>query len=327
MDKRFIPTAKVKTRSLKKDPNHYKKWLLLGLVSTGCLFSSMTAKAIELSLPKDGSNVVGKIQMARVKGGDNLSTIGRRYDVGYYEMLEANPKINPMLLITNQRVVVPTQFILPDAPRKGIVINLAELRLYYYPPDGSTVVTEPIGIGRQGWATPTGSTTITRKRANPTWRAPQSVMIDMAKRGEPIPAVYPPGPNNTLGRYAMNLAIPGYLIHGTNQPSGVGRRVSAGCIRMYPEDIEKLFYRVQVGTSVNIVNQQYKAGYRHGQLYLESHKPLAEERSRHGNYPMDTMNQVVQQTAQRYNRPVYWGLARSIAKQQNGLPQVISSPS
>ncbi|MHA7841093.1 MAG: L,D-transpeptidase family protein [Gammaproteobacteria bacterium] len=325
MAKKFIPITKARTLSYNAIP--YKKWLLLGVLSAGCLFNSMTAKAIELPLPQDGSNVVGNVETARVKGGDNLATIGRRYDVGYYEMLEANPNVNPMQLMTHQKVVIPTRFILPDAPRQGIVINLAELRLYYYPPGGRTVVTEPIGIGRKGWVTPTGTTTITRKRANPTWRAPKSVQIDMAKRGQPIPAVYPPGPNNPLGQYAMNLGIPGYLIHGTNQPSGVGRRVSAGCIRMYPEDIERLFYRVQVGTSVVIVNQQYKAGYRGGRLYLESHKALAEQRHQRGSHAMDAMHQVVQKAAQQYHLPVDWRLASSIAKQQNGLPQVVSSQS
>lgn len=290
----------------------------------GC-FIAMPALALEFPLPKDGSNVVGYIETTRVQGGDNLATIGRRYDVGYYEMLEANPQINPMALITNQAVMVPTQFILPDAPRKGIVINLAELRLYYYPPEGETVITEPIGIGRQGWVTPVGHSYITRKREDPTWHAPQSVIRDMAKRGEPIPSIYPPGPKNPLGRYALNLSIAGYLIHGTNQPAGVGRRVSAGCIRMYPEDIETLFYKVEVGTPVTIVNQQYKAGYLAGQLYLESHKPLAEQRQRNGNYVIGTMYEAVQKTAANYNLSIDWDKARTTAKQQSGVPQVINS--
>ena len=323
MKQSFIPVPQTKARALKQTTSASKKWLLLALVFGSCLFNGMTAKAIELSLPPEGSDVIGTVQMGRVKEGDNLATVGRRYDVGYYEMLEANPHINPMALMADQPVIVPTRFILPDAPREGIVINLAELRLYYYPPDGHTVITEPIGIGRQGWATPTGITSITRKRANPIWRAPKSVQIDMAKRGEPIPAVYPPGPENPLGQYAMNLGIPGYLIHGTNQPAGVGRRVSAGCIRMYPEDIEELFYQVQVGTAVTIVNQPYKAGYKKGRLYLESHKPLAEQR--HGHHPMTSMKEVVEKAAQRYNTSVNWSLAHTIAKQQNGLPQVIGS--
>lgn len=321
MNGSFTPNFKVKAHILKCS-TALKNSLLLGFILSSCFFYGMTAKALEFALPPDGSNVVGNIQTTRIRGGDNLSTIGRLYDVGYYEMLEANPALNPMFLMTDQPVVIPTHFVLPDGPRTGIVINLAELRLYYYPPHGRTVVTEPIGIGRKGWQTPTGVTKITGKRVDPIWYAPKSVQIDMAKRGEPIPSFYPPGPHNPLGRYAMNLGFPGYLIHGTHQPSGVGRRVSAGCIRMYPEDIEQLFYRVDVGTPVLIVNQQYKVGYGGGRLYLESHKPLAEysDNASEGN-----LNHIVRGLAERYHSKVNWDLVHAIAKQQTGFPQVIGS--
>src|SRR5690606_6005316 len=182
-------------------------------------------------------------------------------------------------------VYLPTSSILPPSPREGILINLPAMRLYYFDAprereDGErevSVTVHPIGIGREGWATPTGEATVTEKVVDPTWYPPASVRRDHAERGDPLPAVVPPGPDNPLGRHAMALSMPGYLIHGTNKPSGVGLRVSAGCIRLYPKDIEALFERVPRGTKVRIVDEPVLAGWHDGELYLEVHRPLEED--------------------------------------------------
>ena len=187
-------------------------------------------------------------------------------------------------------IYLPTQTILPDAPRTGIVVNVPAMRLFYFTTEKSPrdrqrrsaapvlkVSTHPVGIGTEGWATPFGETKVKDKARDPVWYVPASVRKEHAERGDPLPSVVPPGPDNPLGKFAMTLSLPGYLIHGTNKPAGVGMRSSHGCIRMYPEDIEALFGRVARGTEVRLVNQPILAGWRDGQLYLEVHAPLAEE--------------------------------------------------
>jgi L,D-transpeptidase ErfK/SrfK len=205
---------------------------------------------------------------------DTLSDIARRFNVGYEEVVRANPTVDPWLPRAGTRIVLPTQFVLPDGPRTGIVINLAALRLYYFPPrkkgELQTVVTHPIGIGRVGWITPLGSTKVTSKRENPVWNPPASVRREHAADGDPLPARVPAGPDNPLGKYAMNLGWPSYLIHGTNQPYGVGIRASHGCIRMYPEDIAALYDDIPIGTKVTVVNQPMLYGRRGEQVYLQS---------------------------------------------------------
>ncbi len=176
---------------------------------------------------------------------------------------------------------MPRRYILPDAPWKGIVLNLPEMRLYYFPESTGgaepAVVTHPISIGRQDWQTPLGETTIVSKVKNPAWYPPASVRAEHAADGDPLPAVVPPGPDNPLGGYAMRLGLPGYLIHGTNKPYGVGMRVSHGCIRMYPEDIVSMYSQVPGNTTVRIINQPVKTGWLDGELYLEVHPPLEED--------------------------------------------------
>ncbi len=284
---------------------------------------STQAFAITLPLPVDGSNVVGRVQTATVRSGENLNALARRYDVGYYEVLEANPHINPMHMRAGSKVAIPSRYVLPNAPREGIVINLAELRLYYYPPGGNVVVTEPIGIGRQGWQTPEGQLKIIQKKANPSWRVPAAVAAESAANGKILPKVVPPGPNNPLGQYALRLSKPNYLIHGTNRPNGVGRRVSAGCIRMYPEDIEYLFGMVSVGTPVNIVNQPYKIGHMGNRIFLEAHRPLNETR-REGTA---SLNQIlvnaIDNNVPQAEHNIKWTVARKVARSHTGIPTVI----
>jgi L,D-transpeptidase ErfK/SrfK len=231
-------------------------------------------------------DVIGETQVLFARYENTFSAIGREYDLGYEEMRRANPGVDQWLPGEGTPIYLPTQSILPDAARKGIVINVPAMRLYYFTTEKSaadpavvttSVTTYPIGIGAQGWATPFGEAKVTGKARDPTWYVPASVRKEHLERGDKLPAVVPPGPDNPLGAYAMTLSLPSYLIHGTNKPDGVGMRSSHGCIRLYPEDIEALFGRVAKGTPVRIVNQPLLAGWRDGQLYLEVHPPLAEE--------------------------------------------------
>jgi L,D-transpeptidase ErfK/SrfK len=226
------------------------------------------------------TEIIGEVQVLFTHYENTFSAIAREYGLGYEALRRANPGVDHWLPGDDTPVYLPTRSILPDAPRDGIVINLPSMRLYFFSDhsDGDySVTTHPIGIGRQGWATPTGSATVTQKARDPVWYVPASVRQEHAAMGDPLPSVVPPGPDNPLGRHAIGLSMPGYLLHGTNKPAGVGMRVSHGCIRLYPEDIEKLFDRVASGTRVDIVDQPVLAGWNDGVLYLEAHRPLEED--------------------------------------------------
>jgi len=277
-------------------------------------------------LPPDGTDVVGVVQIATAGDEDTLSDLARRYDLGYEEIVAANPGLDPWLPGEGAQVVLPTQFVLPDAPREGLVLNLAAMRLFYYPAppaDGpSRIITHPIGIGREGWQTPQGTSRITQKIMQPTWTVPVSVRREHAEMGDPLPPVVPPGPDNPLGAFAMRLSLPGYLIHGTNQPYGVGIRVSHGCVRLYPEDIARLFPEVPEGTRVTIVNQPFLAGWRNGILYLEAHQPLAEDAKRWGT-SLKPMERVLAAKTTG-TTAINWGRARNVAQEARGIPVPVS---
>jgi L,D-transpeptidase ErfK/SrfK len=226
-------------------------------------------------------SVVGVPQVVFTTREDTLSDLARTYGLGYDELIAANPDVDPWLPGENTPVLLPTQFVLPDVPRHGIVLNIASRRLFYFPamPEGEpqVVKTYPIGIGRVGWETPLGVTRVTSKAKDPHWFVPASVRREHAELGDPLPSVVPPGPDNPLGHRVLKLEMPGYLIHGTNQPYGVGMRVSHGCIRLYPENIELLYELVEIGESVSIINEPYLFGRLQGELYFEGHVPLEDD--------------------------------------------------
>lgn len=195
---------------------------------------------------------------------EDMLDIARADELGLIELMVANPGVDPWVPSHGVKLVLPTMHILPDAPRKGIVINTAELRLYYYDSEDG-YFSYPLGVGRDGYLTPVGTTRIVRKKDHPSWYLTPSEIRDHPE----LPRIVPPGEDNPLGEYAMYLGWPSYLIHGTNTPWGIGRRTSRGCIRMYPEDIEYLFNHVPVGTQVTVVNQPVKLGWRDGELYIE----------------------------------------------------------
>ena len=230
-------------------------------------------------------DVVGEVQITKSSAEDTFSDIARRFNVGYEELVRANPGIDPWLPGEGREIVVPTQFVLPDAPREGLVINLAAMRTYYFPKrkDGElqTVITHPIGIGKVGWSTPEGTTKVTGKAKDPTWFPPASVRKEHAEAGDPLPKKVPPGPDNPLGAYMMTLAWPSYLIHGTNKPYGVGMRSSHGCMRFYPEDIVQLYELIDVGTQVHVVNQPLVFGWHKDGLYVQAFPVMEDDQRQH----------------------------------------------
>jgi L,D-transpeptidase ErfK/SrfK len=232
-------------------------------------------------LDSPGQAVIGEPQIVFTSADDTFSVIAREYGLGYDELVAANPGVDPWLPGENTPVLLPTQYVLPEGPRHGVVLNLASKRLFYFPAVGDgepvQVMTYPIGIGRVGWETPVGEAKVVAKATDPTWYVPWSVRQEHAAAGDPLPSTVPPGPDNPLGRHVLQLNMPGYLIHGTNKPYGVGMRVSHGCVRLYPENIELLYSLVGVGESVRIINEPYLAGRLNGELYLESHAPLEED--------------------------------------------------
>lgn len=222
------------------------------------ILSALKINAATLVLP-GASQVVGEEQFFTAEGGEPLSQIARRFDIGYLEILQANKNIHPERPVpVGMRVNIPSKFRLPDAPHKGIVINLASYRLYYYPPNENVVMTYPVGIGRNGWNTPQGLSKIVSKEVNPNWHPTAKIKENARKHGIILPDMVPSGAN-PLGQYALRLTWPGYLLHGTQGPEGVGKSISAGCIRLYPEDIKELYEIVPTGTEVRIVNQPKSA--------------------------------------------------------------------
>ncbi|PWY55334.1 L,D-transpeptidase [Legionella qingyii] len=242
------------------------------------IFCVFISHAATLVLPVTG-NVVGEIQYALAEANETIDEIGRRFDVGYYELVRANPQIDArQSLIANSRLVIPAQYILPNVPRKGIVINLAEYRLYYFPENENVVITFPVGIGRKGWSTPLGITKIVAKEANPKWRPTERLRVEAEKNGDFLPDEFPSGPYNPLGQYALRLGWPTFLIHGTNRLNGIGSRVSAGCLRMFPDDIEYLFRMVPIGTPVRVINEPVKIGKQDGTWVVQVHPILSEQK-------------------------------------------------
>lgn len=218
-----------------------------------------------------GDDVIGQVIAVEAREGVTLPDIARHFGLGYQEITRANRDIDVWQPGPGRRVVLPLQFILPDAPRQGIVLNLAAMRLFNFAENEATVLSYPAGIGREGWATPLVTTRVIGKSRAPNWIVPASIRREHAQKGDPLPAVVPPGVDNPLGAYAIRLGLSSYLIHGTNKPYGVGLRVSHGCVRLYPEHIEALYRQVAIGTPVRIVDQPYLLGWQGDMLYLEVH--------------------------------------------------------
>lgn len=270
--------------------------------------------------------IVGVTSTYMTRYSDSLVDIARASGLGYTEIVAANPGIDPWVPGADVELLLPTAHVLPDAPHEGLVLNLSDQRLYFFHADSRTVDTAPLGIGNAGWDTPTGSTKIVRKQRNPTWYVPKSVQKEQPE----LPAIVRPGPDNPLGKHALYLGWPAYLIHGTNKPYGVGRRVSHGCVRLYPEDISRLYDSVQIGIPVRVVDQDVKIA-RHGrQIWLEVHpnQEQADAIERTGTFtplkPAELEFKVVRAAGPDRDR-INWGAVGKTARERRGVPVPVLS--
>lgn len=280
-----------------------------------------------------GQSVVGGVQVVTAGKDDTLTDIARRFNVGYEEVLRANPKLDPWLPGAGHEVVLPTQFVLPDAPYTGVVINIAAMRVYYFPPvkrgERVVVLTHPIGIGKVGWKTPEGVTKIVRRQKDPTWRVPVSVLKEHHDNGDDLDPVIGPGPENPLGKYAFYLQWPSYLIHGTNKPAGVGLRSSHGCIRLYPEDIEQFFNMIPLGTEVRVVNQPFLFGRANGQLYLQPLDVLEDDTrdwtKAQRKLLTKSLAASLQQDLKAHHQQIDWDRVAALTHDPRGIPVPVST--
>jgi L,D-transpeptidase ErfK/SrfK len=248
------------------------------LIIAACAVAISPASAAIYDLPPEGHDVIGEVSTIVSTYDDTLVDIARRHGLGYQDIVRANPTVNVWVPGEGTQIVLPNRFVLPPGQRTGLILNLAEYRMYYFPEpkagETAKVHTYPMSIGRMDWETPLGRTQIVAMAKNPAWYPPQSVRDEHAADGDPLPRIVPPGPENPLGTRALRLGLPGYLIHGTNRPAGVGMRVSHGCIRMFPEDVEFLFDRIPVKTSVRIIDVPVKIGWDGEELVAEIHQLL-----------------------------------------------------
>lgn len=304
---------------------------------TSLIAVSSSIRAETWVLPPPGIDIFGQIRTTQASREETLLDIARQYDIGQIEILLANPNVDRWLPEDGAKVILPSRYIIPHADRKGLVLNLPEMRIYYFPEpkkgEKPMITTHPVGIGRMDWITPLGVSRIVEKKKDPTWTPPKSLQMDRIANGEPpYPSVVPPGPTNPLGRHAMRLSISGgsYLIHGTIKPFGVGMRVSAGCVRMYPEDIEALFDKIPIGAQVQIVNQPIKLGWLLESLFIELHPPLEEDEEKYANYKQMAIAAINDFLAlnNRRNIPVDFEIDQEALKQaimeKNGMPTLIS---
>jgi L,D-transpeptidase ErfK/SrfK len=263
-------------------------------------------------------DVVGRLASIRLKRGDTLPDIARHFSLGINTVSAANPGIDIWVPETGGRILLPLSFILPDIHRKGIVINLAAMRLFYYKKNGQllAVSTYPVGIGSTEQPTPMGRMYIRRKKFQATWYVPASIAKEHRKKGDPLPAKVPPGPLNPLGEHALYLSKSGYLVHGTNKPASIGLRATHGCIRLYPEDIKRLFENTPVKTPVKIVNQPYLVGQRDGIIYIEAHTPFEES----GTAELKKAFAKLRKIEKKSGHPLDWKKVKEAVAEARGFP-------
>ena len=302
------------------------KWLSASALYLAGLCTCAWATVYDL--PADGSTVLGTDIRVKVTYQDTLLDIARRYGLGYPEIIRANPGVDIWLPGEGREILLPARRILPPAPHDGIVVNLPEHRLYYYPKPTPgkkpVVITYPVSIGRMDWRSPLGQTRIIGKERHPNWYPPESIRKEHAARGDPLPKVVPPGPNNPLGEYKMRLAVGDgtYEIHGTNNPVAVGLAVTHGCIRMYPEDVAALFALAPMGTKVWLINEPVKVAYTDGKLLMEVHPPVDSE-GQTVKPNLQVMSQKLRRTLGHDTAAIHWDFAREALEAATGMPAVV----
>jgi L,D-transpeptidase ErfK/SrfK len=286
------------------------------------------SQATVYELPENGSAVVGSDSRMKSTYQDTLLDIARRYSLGYEEIIRANPGVDMWLPGEGTDILLPGRRILPAGPREGVVVNLPEHRLYYYPRpkknEKPVVITYPVSIGKMDWKTPLGQTSVIAKIKHPEWYPPESIRKEHAEHGDPLPKVVKAGPDNPLGDFAMRLAVGNgsYLIHGTNNPMAVGMAITHGCVRMYPEDVAALFPLVPTGTKVWLLNEPVKVAYVEGELLLEAHPPVdAEGQTVEPN--LDLLSQLLDRALGNSTAAIHWDFARQTLQAANGIPTVV----
>ena len=271
----------------------------------------------EFSVAK-GDDVIGRLRFITLEKGDTLPDLARHFGLGIKGITAANPGVDVWVPKAGERIMLPLSFILPDAPRKGIVINLATMRLFHFKGDGDllTVLTYPVGVGTEERPSPTGQMMVVRKTIRPTWHVPASIAEDHRKKGDPLPAKILPGPQNPLGEYALYLSKPSYLIHGTNKPASIGLKATNGCIRLYPENVKKLFESTPVNTPVLIVNQPYLIGENNGAAYLEVHVPPEDL----DPPDFDRLYAKLRKIEKESGRTLDWSKVKNVLAEARGIP-------
>jgi L,D-transpeptidase ErfK/SrfK len=308
--------------------NYMKRVPLLSVLLLG--FFATATQATVYELPADGSSVVGTDSHIKTVYKDTLLDIARRNSLGYYEIIRANPGVDMWLPGEGTDIMLPGRRILPPGPHEGIVVNIPEHRLYYYPKpkkhEKPVVITYPVSIGKMDWKTPLGETRVTQKEKHPFWYPPESVRKEHLANGDPLPpGPQKPGPDNPLGDFAMRLAAGNgtYLIHGTNNPMAVGMAITHGCIRMYPEDVAALFPLIPVGTKVWLINEPVKVAFADGELLMEAHPPVDDEGQNTADPNMELLSQKLDQALGSTTAAIHWDFAKQALQAANGIPTVV----
>ncbi|WP_145927153.1 L,D-transpeptidase [Jeongeupia sp. USM3] len=294
---------------------------------------STVAAAATFTLPKDGSTVVGEVKVVVPTPDNTLLDLMRHFDLGYAEITSANPKVSVWTPGAHTRVVIPTRFILPPKPWQGIVVNIPQRRMYYFPPprkgQPAQVITYPISIAREGWSTPLGSSKVTAKYRDPGWFVPKSIRDEhMAEEGVELPEYFPPGPDNPMGILAMRTGWPGIFLHATNRPWGLGMRTSHGCMHLYPEDAAELFPQLKIGTPFRVINQPVLVGEAGGQVWMASYEAV-------GEYPDQPPPATLAASlldarimdAVLASRPLDQDRVRALLAEPNAVPQALDAGS
>lgn len=267
---------------------------------------------------KKEEDVIGRLSYIRLVKGDTLPDVARHFGLGGNALSAANPEVDVWAPEEGERILLPTSHILPDAVKKGIVINLASMRLFFFQENKKSIAvsTYPIGIGTTERPTPTGQMRVAKKVTRPTWYVPPAIAEAHLKKGDPLPPAVLPGPDNPLGEFALYLSIPTYLIHGTNKPASIGLRATNGCIRLYPENIKALFEKTPVNTPVNIINQPYLIGRKKGVIYLEAHAPMEET----DKYELEKTYTKLREIENKYKLSLDWGKVKETIDEARGIP-------
>jgi L,D-transpeptidase ErfK/SrfK len=299
---------------------------LAAIAALGLICGPAGAFAAPANAPKY-PDVIGEIRHYVTTSDDTLLDVARRFGLGFTEIVAANPGVDPWLPGKGVHLTLPSAHILPRGPRDGVVLNLADQRLYIFRRKTGIVESVPVGVGRDAWNTPISSTKIVRKKANPAWHPPKSIRLE----DPTLPRTVPAGPNNPLGRHAVYLGLSGYLFHGTNKPMGVGRRVSHGCVRLYPEDIKRLFKKFKIGTRVTMIDEPMKIAWQDSQLLLEIHPSQSQaDDMEAGNRitpekPMEFEYRILDAAGERAHR-LNWAKIKSTLQQRAGIPVNILNP-